>query len=92
MEEPRFVEPVVIPDIFVSGIANVEQLSQDVFRLTFYADQKSPIDGVSEQIIVAKLIVTREALAMIEREKAVALAGFAAGTPPVLVKPPEGKH
>lgn len=61
MEIP-LVEPVAIPDIFVSGLGRMEHLGPNM-RFTFYALQH-PINGDChgmERVIVARLILSAEA-------------------------------
>lgn len=52
-------EPVVIQDIFVSALAQIEDLGEGIMRFTFTARQKSIHDyaGVVENVVVARLIM-----------------------------------
>lgn len=57
----RMTEPVLVPDIFVSGLGEVEDLGGGCFRFVFYVKQHTP-DGTDETMIVAKLIAPMEAV------------------------------
>lgn len=50
------VDPIAVPDTFVSGLGNIEDLGCGCFRFTFFANQKSLIDGRCERVVVARLI------------------------------------
>lgn len=56
MLEPvvRMSEPVIVPDVFVSGLGEVEDLGGGCYRFTFFVKQH--MDGAEETVIVAKLI------------------------------------
>lgn len=56
----RLSEPVIVPDVFVSGLGEVEDLGGGCFRFTFFVKQH--IDGAEETVIVAKLIAPMEAV------------------------------
>jgi len=56
----RMTEPVIVPDVFVSGLGEVEDLGGGCFRFVFYVKQH--IDGAEETTIVAKLIAPMEAV------------------------------
>jgi hypothetical protein len=62
MLEPvvHMTEPGVTPDVFVSGLGEVEDLGGGCFRFTFFARHKS--EGGEELIVVAKLIAPMEAV------------------------------
>ena len=48
------VEPAVIADVFVSGIARIEQIGNGVLRFVLYCEQTGPMGR--EHAIVAKLL------------------------------------
>lgn len=56
----RLTEPGILPDIFVSGLGEVEDLGGGCFRFTFFARHKGE-DG-EELLVVAKLIAPMEAV------------------------------
>lgn len=60
-----FSEPIAIPDTYVSGLADAEQLSPGLWRLTFFSRQRSLYDGEPENIAVAKFVVTGDAIVAI---------------------------
>lgn len=53
------VEPAIVPDIFCSGLAEVEDLGDGNYRFTLYARQKSFQSAEShfDYVIVARLIM-----------------------------------
>lgn len=53
------IEPVFVPDVFVSNIAYMQEIAPDIWRVAFYDQQISPLDGSAENVIVAKLVLTR---------------------------------
>lgn len=55
-------EPAIVPDTFVSGLAEAEDLGDGNFRFTLYAKQKSFQDGQIEHVIVARLIMPAPAV------------------------------
>ena len=50
------IEPVVIPDTFVCGLHNVEELGDGVYRFTFFATQ------TDDRICVARLVLSTKAI------------------------------
>lgn len=57
------VEPAIVPDLYVSGLAYVDELENDNFRLTYFTKQRSTYDGGShDMVIVARLVVSREVI------------------------------
>ncbi|RUU79987.1 hypothetical protein [Mesorhizobium sp. M7A.F.Ca.MR.362.00.0.0] len=51
-------EPAIVPDIFVSGRLEPEDLGDGLLRFTFFSKQKSIHDnGVEEHVIVARLVM-----------------------------------
>ena len=56
------IEPAVILDTFVSGVGRVEELSPNLYRVSYYAKHKSAYDGSEENVLVAKFIVTFETM------------------------------
>lgn len=52
------IEPAVVGDIYVSGLAEAEDLQDGNFRLTFYARQKAlDFGGAVECVVVARIII-----------------------------------
>lgn len=51
------IEPAIVPDIFISGIAEPEDLGDGLLRYTSFARQKSFNSGEIDLIIVNRLIV-----------------------------------
>ena len=56
-------ENVPVPDIFSSGVAAIERLEGNCFRLYFYVSQCDDDDVKQEKVLVAKLILPACALA-----------------------------
>lgn len=52
------IEPIAVPDVFISGVACCEPLGNDLFRLTHYAAQRCPETGRDVAVIVSRLIAT----------------------------------
>lgn len=52
-------EPAIVPDIFVTGLADAEDMGDGNIRFTLYSRQKSFNDyaGAFEYVIVARLIM-----------------------------------
>lgn len=58
------VEPIAVPEIYIDGIARIEELGANV-KLTFFTFQR-PVDGscgALERVIVARFVMPREAMA-----------------------------
>lgn len=55
------VEPVIIPDIYASGLSHIENLGDGTWRLTFFARQLS-IHGGEEYVVVCRLVATTPAI------------------------------
>jgi hypothetical protein len=53
-------EPIIVPDVFVTGLADVEHLGDGVFRFTFFTQQK--LGDEHEHIVVARLILASAAI------------------------------
>jgi hypothetical protein len=51
------VEPIAVRDTFVSGMASVEPVGPDLYRLTFYAEGHCAFDGREERAVVARFII-----------------------------------
>lgn len=59
----QLTEPVVIPDIYVSDLADVEELGNMNYRFTFTTRQRSTYDGLSiENVIVCRLVLPATAV------------------------------
>jgi hypothetical protein len=63
-------EPVAVVDTFVSGVAYVEELSPNLYRVVYYADQRAVYDGSRERAVAARFIVSGETLAAMSRATA----------------------
>ena len=50
------VEPIAVPDVFVSGVLPKEELGNGMVRVTAYAIQQGP-DGVRYAVIVSRHVV-----------------------------------
>lgn len=61
----QFIEPFYVQDIIVSDIADVEEISPNLFRVAFYTTGKCMIDGGLERVISAKLVMSGETLAQV---------------------------
>ncbi|MBZ9760338.1 hypothetical protein LB553_05540 [Mesorhizobium sp. CA8] len=57
----EMVEPVVILDTFVQGVGRVEEIAANLFRVSYYANQRA-YDGSQERVCVAKFIVTADTM------------------------------
>lgn len=56
-------EPIAIADTFVSGVGCVEELAPNLYRVTYFANQKFHYgSGEVEKVVVAKFIVTLDTL------------------------------
>ena len=53
----QIVENCAVPDVFVTGMADPEDLGNGNIRYTFYARRRSIHDGTSEREIVCRLII-----------------------------------
>jgi hypothetical protein len=58
------VEPVVIRDTFVSGLARIEDVGGGNFRFTFYTTQRSTLftDERVEHVVVARIVMPKDAV------------------------------
>jgi hypothetical protein len=56
-EGAPLVEPTAVHDIFVSGMARVDNVGPDFYRLTFYADSVNTFDGRPERTVVARFVI-----------------------------------
>ena len=53
------VETAIIPDVFVSGMADMENLGDGNFRCIFYSRQRAIYDrGQFERVIVCRLVMS----------------------------------
>jgi len=59
------VESIAVPDTFISGASDIEDLGGGVYRFTFYALQRSCITGTTERVIVSKHICSWEVASQI---------------------------
>lgn len=59
-ERRELLEPFGVPDVFVSGLANVESIGGGCYRFTFFTTQD--ISGSPEMIVSARIIMSGEAL------------------------------
>lgn len=51
------VEPIAVQDVYASGVSEAEDISDGLFRLTFYANQRS-ITGDRERVIVDRVVLS----------------------------------
>lgn len=56
----ELIEPVIIPDTFVSGLSHVEHVGGGCLRFVLYVDRI--IDGVACRMIVDRIIMHADAL------------------------------
>lgn len=54
-------EPAIVPDTFVTGRLQPEDLGNGNWRMTFYVQQKS-FEGVEECVVVSRLIMPSETI------------------------------
>ena len=59
MTEPIIFEPMIIPDLLVTGMMPVE-IDGELVRLTLYVDRRCA-NGATERIIVGRLVMTQAA-------------------------------
>jgi hypothetical protein len=52
------IEPIAVTDTYVSGVACVENLGGDLFRITHYAVQRCTDSGMDCAVIVSRIIAT----------------------------------
>lgn len=58
-------EPIAVPDIFVSGLARIEDLGS-CFRFTYFSNQR-PLQGDAhdlERVVVARIVMPKDAAAV----------------------------
>lgn len=51
---PPLVEPTVIRDTFVSGVARMDIVGPDFYRVTFFSNGHCTFDGREERTVVAR--------------------------------------
>lgn len=56
-------DPVPIQDLFVSGLADVEDLGSGCWRFTFFVHQKSIESGEDERVVVERIVMPLPAIA-----------------------------
>jgi hypothetical protein len=56
------IEPIAVTDTYISGVACVENLGGDVFRITHYAVQRCTDGGMDCAVIVSRIIATEETI------------------------------
>lgn len=54
------VEPIAVMDVFISGVASVEDIGDGMIRVVFYSKRKNCHDGAFERVIVASLVVSKD--------------------------------
>jgi len=53
----QLTEPLIVQDIFASGLADVENLGDGNWRFTFYSQQRSSYDGAStDNVVVCRIV------------------------------------
>ena len=70
MRSDTMQEPCVIMDVFVQGVGRIEEVSANLFRVSYFAYQRCNYEGTQEKICVAKFIITQEALLSVAQEMA----------------------
>lgn len=70
-------EPVVIPDIFASGLARIEDIGGGNLRFTFYTTQRSTlfVDERPEHVVVERLIMPLSAVQQAVQATLIAMEG-----------------
>jgi hypothetical protein len=70
-------EPVVIPDIFASGLARIEDIGGGNLRFTFYTTQRSTlfVDERPEHVIVERLVMPLGAVQQAIQAALIAIEG-----------------
>lgn len=61
--ELPLVEPIAVQDIFISGIAEIEDIGDGMFRYVLYTVRTNPHDRTTERVVVASLVMTKESIA-----------------------------
>lgn len=59
MTEPIIFEPIIIPDLLVTGMLPVD-VDGELVRLTLFVDRRCA-NGATERIIVGRLVMTQAA-------------------------------
>jgi len=54
----EIIEPIAVPDTFVSGVLSLEDLGSDLFRITAYAVQRCPHENKDYAVIVSRHVCT----------------------------------
>lgn len=54
------VESLAIADVYVSGVADIEDLGGGNYRFTWYVRQRSTLTGKTERLIVARNVCSAE--------------------------------
>jgi hypothetical protein len=61
------IEPIAVTDTYVSGVACVEDLGDNMFRITHYAVQRCP-DGVTDYAVIVSRIIASAATIKASRD------------------------
>lgn len=67
-----FIEPNVVLDVFVTNVIEADEFVPNIFRVTYGVAQK--IDGERTNVLMARHVMTREALASMVEAMTKALA------------------
>ena len=62
MRKTQFIEPIYVPDTVITGIAYFEDVAPEMYRITYYNQQRCCLDGSNENVIVAKFVLHRDHL------------------------------
>jgi hypothetical protein len=55
-------EPVVVPDVFITGMVEPECVNEEgTLRLTFFTKQRSSYGGGDDFVVVSKLVISPQA-------------------------------
>lgn len=84
-QDTAFLEPFYVEDKVVAGLAMVDELAPNLFRVMFYSEQRglycSP--GEKERTIVAKFVMTADTMKALAR----ALDAAGKGLPEIATMP-----
>ncbi len=75
-EPPAICEPVIVPDVYTSGLHNIEHLGGGLFRFTLYVQQGQ------DRVVAARLLMNsteifKAAKASLNAIGALCVGGFA---------------
>jgi len=62
-DEAPITEPIAIIDTFATGVARIEEVAPNLYRLVLVSEQQAAYDSGRERVVVAKIVCTGEMLA-----------------------------